>query len=318
MQPSLGKGPEQIAHTLSTICSGLSGPETAKSSLFLVFIPFLEFETLSNRTILEKRLLFLTSLLFFIACNDSQPQKLLREKGQLIGISKFYPDSVIQHWLQNVDRSLQFVELYGLHGAQLDSVLQECDGILLSGGADLAPNLYGKTDIDSLCGSPDLYRDSLEMSCVNYAFLSDKPIFGICRGMQMMNVAKGGDLVMDLPRERNTSIHQQTESDAMHAVKLKEGSILALQASISEGEVNSNHHQAINKIAPGFEVIATAEDGIPEAFHFLDINNHPFAMAVQWHPERMDYKNALCREPAKLFIKAIWEQAPMIEATIKN
>lgn len=267
---------------------------------------------------MKNHFLLLVNLLFFVSCQESQPEKLVREKGQLIGVSKYYPDSVIEHWLQNVDRSLQFVELYGLHGTQLDSVLLECDGFVLSGGADVAPHLYGKTNQDSLCGTPDFYRDSLEISCIHYAFETDKPIFGICRGMQIMNVAKGGDLVMDLPTERNTSIHQQTEGDALHSVKLKEGSILALQASIIEGEVNSNHHQAINEIATGFEVIAKAEDGIPEAIHFVNLNDHPFAMAVQWHPERMDFKNALCKEPAKLFIKAIWDQAPMIEANSKQ
>jgi putative glutamine amidotransferase len=167
--------------------------------------------------------------------------------------------------------------------------LKELDGVLLSGGGDIDPALY-KQARHPKTGEPDPTRDSFELDLARLALDNDVPILGVCRGMQVINVAGGGTLIQDIPSEVNHPLDHAVATPlyAMaHEVWIARGSALAqaMAEELDGGEVlqvNSRHHQAIGDTADGFAVSATAPDGVIEAIERADSR---FCLAVQWHPE---------------------------------
>lgn len=158
------------------------------------------------------------------------------------------------------------------------------DGILLSGGYDVQPLFYGEEPqpyLEAICPQRDVY----ELKLIKYAVEQKKPILGICRGLQVLNVAFGGTLHQDISRQGGRLQHsQKAQKDvASHTVELVIGT--QLQRLFDEEVIftNSFHHQAIKDLAPGFIVSGKAKDGIIEGFE------HPqeFIIGVQWHPELM-------------------------------
>jgi putative glutamine amidotransferase len=165
-------------------------------------------------------------------------------------------------------------------------------GLLLTGGEDVSPSLYGESPHDKL-GEVNPSRDAFEVALVTEARARNLPILGICRGIQVMNVAFGGSLVQDVPSEVPGSLdHQwavpQHESYALaHEVWLEPDTLLArlMRERLSDADscdVNSRHHQAVKRVAQGFTVSATAPDGIIEA---IEDPAARFCLGVQWHPE---------------------------------
>ncbi len=185
----------------------------------------------------------------------------------------------------------------------LGEILSKVDGMILTGGKDIHPARHGKDSTLEKCGPIDAYRDSLELALVEHSFKLRIPLFGGCRGMQMLNVAKGGSLIIDIPTERNSTIHQQEEGDANHMVYSHPWLAEVLQQD--SGSVNSNHHQAIDVLADGFKVMAYASDSIIEAFYWEDRSVHPFILGVQWHPERMERDDPMALNLAKIFLQNI-------------
>lgn len=162
-----------------------------------------------------------------------------------------------------------------------------CDALLLTGGVDLAPALYHQTP---LCKGEqtDPLRDAFEAALLEAFLRARKPVFGICRGLQMINVYLGGTLVQDLPMQRHTTLHRAPNGDAMHAVKAQADCFLApiLQ---EEHIVNSAHHQAADRLGQRLQACAFAPDGTVEAL--CDPTRRIYA--VQWHPERLpDHKSS--------------------------
>ena len=161
------------------------------------------------------------------------------------------------------------------------------DGILLSGGGDIAPARYRASSSPLLRGI-DAERDSAELDLVRWAIEGEKPILGICRGLQMMNVAFGGTLIQDIASEMASAfLHDfpDTPGDLIaHTVDMKPGLLHEIQGRIASLETNSSHHQAVRKLGKGLRVSGRSPDGIVEA---LEIPGLPFAAAVQWHPERL-------------------------------
>lgn len=151
----------------------------------------------------------------------------------------------------------------------------EYDGLILCGGGDLSPELFGggaaETDRDI-----DSVREQSDLMQISSFFSEGKPILGICRGMQMLNVALGGTLIQDL--EERCVHHWRTE----HEVAIKSGMLRKLHGP--RLMVNSIHHQAVNAPAPGFLAAAISEDGVIEAIEHMSLP----IIGVQWHPERMD------------------------------
>lgn len=234
-------------------------------------------------------------LLFLVGCDRPQPA------GHAILISKFYPENDYQRWLLHFDSTLTFYEAYGMSSDSLNYWLNEVDGMILTGGKDLDPSLFGKDSMRAQCGPIDAYRDSLELALVQHSFDRKIPLFGGCRGMQLLNVAKGGSLIIDIPTQRHSHIHKQEEGDAHHMVYCHPW--LAKVLERDSAEVNSNHHQAIDSLAGGFKVLALAKDSIIEAFYWEDRKTHPFVLGVQWHPERMDRDDPMAANLARIFLK---------------
>ena len=168
----------------------------------------------------------------------------------------------------------------------IDAFIDLCDGFLFTGGADVAPSYYGEEKKDT-CGEIEENRDKLEMAVLKRALDSGKPILGICRGIQIINVAMGGTLYQDIPTEFETEIaHKQTEgqNDPSHTILVEEGSPLETVVGKRTMTGNSFHHQAIKELAGGLEISARASDGIVEAVYAPD---KKYLRAYQWHPERL-------------------------------
>ncbi|MBQ2953314.1 MAG: gamma-glutamyl-gamma-aminobutyrate hydrolase family protein [Clostridia bacterium] len=159
------------------------------------------------------------------------------------------------------------------------------DGLLLTGGDDVDPALYGEFQRWD-CGDISPLRDAFEMAVCSAFIAREKPILGICRGIQLLNVALGGTLHQDLAHEIPNSIaHRQKQPSChpSHPVMLSEDSLLRDMF----GEkllVNSHHHQAVRDPGQGLRITATAPDGVVEAVEHATL---PFCVGVQWHPERM-------------------------------
>jgi len=160
--------------------------------------------------------------------------------------------------------------------------LDRVDALLLSGGLDVDPALYGEaphptTEVDAV-------RDRFEIPLSREAVARDMPIFAICRGVQVMNVAAGGTLVQDIPTSVTTELTHSIDvpkDRIAHPVRMTPGTRLAASLGASTA-VNSRHHQAVGRVAPSFVVSAVSEDGVVEA---IERPASTFCVGVQWHPE---------------------------------
>ena len=168
-------------------------------------------------------------------------------------------------------------------GTDVEVLADSFDGFLFTGGPDVSPALYGENDQVGLTGlCPE--RDALESSLFQTVLRTDKPILGICRGIQFINAALGGTLWQDLPSQYPSDvIHRQPKpfNTPIHPVTL--GGPLRALIGKDEIRVNSHHHQAVKELAPGLVPMAVAPDGIVEAVEWASSSR--FLWAVQWHPE---------------------------------
>ncbi len=175
----------------------------------------------------------------------------------------------------------------GLPDTTLRDLFERLDGLLFPGGGDLDPSTYGVTTTARLMGI-DGDRDHLELTLARWALQDGMPVLGICRGQQLLNVAAGGTLIPDIPSLRPDALPHSDPNRApealAHSVTVQPDSYLAKVGTPPSLEVNSSHHQAVDRVASGWRVSAIAPDGIIEA---IEAPGHPFALAVQWHPERL-------------------------------
>jgi putative glutamine amidotransferase len=170
----------------------------------------------------------------------------------------------------------------------LADYLAAVDGLIFSGGEDVAPAYYGEA-VDERCGRIDPERDRFEIGLARAALARRAPILGICRGLQLLNVAAGGSLYQDIACRPGTLAGHSTphaeRRRLAHRVRIHADTRLRAILGIGESPVTSTHHQFVKDLAPGFRVAAESiEDGIIEA---IENPAHPFLVAVQWHPERM-------------------------------
>lgn len=177
-----------------------------------------------------------------------------------------------------------------LEGEALERCLMRLDGLLLAGGNDLDPETYGCEPVEAL-GEVNPVRDRFELTAIRWALEKKMPVFGICRGIQAMNVALGGTLWQDLPSQYKAQAGEEPVAHSQkrlalypsHCVRIEPGTLLSGLVGTESLRVNSMHHQAVRTPGCGLRVTAWAPDGVPEA---LEYPGHPFFLAVQWHPER--------------------------------
>ena len=169
--------------------------------------------------------------------------------------------------------------------ALLADVLALCDGIIFTGGPDVRPELFGETIIPS-CGAINDERDAFEIKLYKMAMEADKSILGVCRGVQVMNIAEGGNIYQDIYSQSGTMLvhHTLDGKRAFHNVKLSDKNVLSkIELSKDSFTVNSYHHQSVKNLANGYEAFAYSQDGLIEAIY---MPARRFVAGVQWHPEK--------------------------------
>jgi len=196
--------------------------------------------------------------------------------------------AVLHTYIHSIEESggLPILIPYVKNKKLLDNVIALCDGFLFTGGGDLDPTLFGEA-LPPHCGKIEPLRDELDFAAISRTLVSGKPILGICRGIQVLNVALGGTLYQDIPTEYKTEIcHSQTNGlhAHSHSVQIEKNTPLYSLLGVPKMPANSFHHQAIKVLGQGLVPMAFAEDGIIEAVYSTE---HPFIRAYQWHPERL-------------------------------
>jgi putative glutamine amidotransferase len=191
-----------------------------------------------------------------------------------------------------------------------DEVIRSAGGLLLAGGGDVSPEIYGAVP-HSTYHAAEQGRDAYEIELIKHAFEADLPLFAICRGVQVLNVARGGTLVQDIPTELSGALEHKLEvppnqpSTIAHEVWLEDESLLArlvadTGADTESLQVNSRHHQAVKVLGKGLVGVATAPDGVIEA---VEDPTRRFCLGVQWHPENF-YRTGEFRSLFEGFVKA--------------
>ena len=186
-----------------------------------------------------------------------------------------------------------------------------CDGVLLTGGDDIQTKLYVSqlnTKLKKTVSEPEPERDLFELLLVEEVFRQRKPLFAICRGQQLLNVAFGGTLVVDIPLQRPGALEHRRmdrKNDIVHDTELTDGSLIAGIVGKKNLGVNSSHHQAVAKLAEPFVATARSEDGVIEALELKPgATRLPYFLAVQFHPERLYARHAAHLRLFQRFIQA--------------
>lgn len=198
----------------------------------------------------------------------------------------------------------------GLDEATLRAIYERVDAVLIPGGPDVDPSAYGQ-EPHPLTLAIDRLRDELELTLARWSVQDDRPLFGICRGHQVINVALGGTLVQDIPSQIGTPLtHDQDDNlprhNRLHEVTIDSGSRLAAILGATRLSVNSLHHQSVQQPAPGALITAHAPDGVIEA---LEIPDRRFALSVQWHPEDLYEGDEMQQALFRSFIDAARDYA---------
>lgn len=185
---------------------------------------------------------------------------------------------------------------------RIAEMVSAVDGIILTSGDDVLPEYYGEKTMNPNWRI-DGHRTYFEAALVAEALGQEKPIYGICRGCQMLNVALGGDMFQDIPTQVIGAIEHSSKNKpkwATHKVTISEDSILYPILNKNSVSVTTSHHQAVRDLAADLQVAATADDGIIEA---VEMSNKKIVLGVQWHPEVMD-DDPLQLRILEAFIKA--------------
>lgn len=191
-------------------------------------------------------------------------------------------------------------------------MVARADGVMLSGGDDLQPDLYDPAlprRIKAKAGGVDPARDLFEFQLIEQALQQRKPLLAICRGPQVLNVALGGGMVTDIPTERPKAMNHARKGDAhkrVHTVELADGSLIRKIFRQSTLRINSAHHQAVGELAPMLRATAKTSDGVIEAIELTqaEAKDAPFLLGMQFHPERLIDAHPEFLRPFKAFVKA--------------
>lgn len=205
----------------------------------------------------------------------------MTNRKPVIGVSKC---SKTEDYLESVRRAGGDPLLLDWETMSVEDALAQTDAIVLTGGPDVDPAEYDAAAHPSTRTAHEA-RDRFELELARTVLAQDRPVLGICRGMQVLNVASGGTLLQDIPTEVPDALPhdvKEPKNAIAHAVTLQPGTLVARLLGTSETPVNSRHHQAVQTPGDGWTITATASDGIVEA---MERRGARFCLGVEWHPE---------------------------------
>ena len=237
-----------------------------------------------------KKILFILIIAILCSCQ--------KQESKIIILSKASENYV--KWME--DDNIIILDAYTIKNT--DSILELADGIILTGGEDINPLQYNDTVNLAVCEDIDYQRDTLDRKLFDFAMEHKIPLIGICRGMQMMNVASGGTLYGDIPSQIGTTVIHRNNGEVNHKIALIDTCSLIFPLGIDTIIVNSWHHQALNIMPNYLRVVARSFDGLPEAV-VMEKSIHPFMIAVQFHPERLGKNNKINQIMKNSFYKEI-------------
>ena len=228
----------------------------------------------------------------------------------IIGVTPLWDEEKNSYWmlpgyLEGLEEAgaIPVILPLAADGADIAQLADLCDGFLFTGGQDVDPQLYGEA-LKPTCGELCPARDTLERELLNRALEQDKPILGICRGLQFLNVDLGGTLYQDLPTEHPSEIEHSMKTpygQATHTVRVLPDTPLASLLGKTELGVNSCHHQAIKDLAPSLVEMARSKDDLIEAVY---LPGRTFVWGVQWHPEMSFRTDEASRKIFEAFVGA--------------
>ncbi|MBX7136843.1 MAG: gamma-glutamyl-gamma-aminobutyrate hydrolase family protein [Oligoflexia bacterium] len=173
----------------------------------------------------------------------------------------------------------------GLSEPDVRKIYRQCDGLLFAGGGDIDPQHYGQDNSKGLSRGISPERDALELTLARFCIADQKPLLGICRGAQLLNIVLGGTLIQDLPERLGNVVNHRPgygDSDTAHAISVESDTRLRRILAKQDWQVNSRHHQGLDRLGEGVMVSARSEkDGVIEAIECAGW----FCVGVQWHPE---------------------------------
>ncbi len=206
----------------------------------------------------------------------------------LIGVTSYHRNEADRftlpaNYLQAVERAGGLPIIIAPTETNIEDQVDSIDGVMLTGGADIDPVEYGGESKSTIYGI-NRERDRYELQLTRLALEKKLPTLAICRGLQIMNVAIGGTLVEHLPDEYGETVTHRGDNmnKVEHSVSIAEHSMLATILELTEISCSSYHHQSVRRLASGFKVVASSEDGVIEA---IESAEYPHVIAVQWHPE---------------------------------
>lgn len=242
---------------------------------------------------MKNKVIILATLLFSISTSFAQ---------ELILFSKADKGGTYMTFIHKVDSTLVLKSAYKQPTDSIDLWLAKAAGIIITGGRDIHPSIYGKENEVEKCGKFDRYRDSLELKMVGFAKNNKIPLLGICRGHQMLNVALGGSLYTDIPTDiKNHESHRDSVNPPMHEITIKEGSLLDKIIGVKKCRVNSYHHQSADRLGKDLSAIAKTSDGVVESIIYT--KSDWTAFGVQFHPEKMEFRHPCSGNIGRWFIK---------------
>jgi putative glutamine amidotransferase len=211
---------------------------------------------------------------------------------------------------EDLEDKAELVELSFEHNNEED--IYRCDGFILTGGIDIHPSFYeGILEYDN---KPNVFlqsRDKFEEKIYQYSQENNKPLLGICRGLQLVNVLQGGKLIQDLNAGANKIHRREADTDKQHKIRIQKDTLLYNVTNCDVGNVNSAHHQVIDPMGMGknlaVNAFADTDEKIIEGIEFENKENKAFMLCVQWHPERMEnQENPFSKCIKKSFLEAVF------------
>lgn len=218
---------------------------------------------------------------------------------------KNYPE-----WIKGNSDTIEIVELHWGKQAlnEVWDIVADCDGIVLTGGVDIHPKFYENKRLIFPNGDGEFNeaRDEFEMHVFETALNLQMPILAICRGLQLVNVALGGNLIQDLEEAGKKNHRRMNDADDEHVITVMGNTLLKEIAGTASASVNGAHHQAIGRLSDELVVSAISPDGVIEAAEWKHREEEPWMLAVQWHPERMKDRetNPFSKNIREAFINA--------------